>query len=261
MYSETYFSKNIFWQFFCIFWNVFENISFCCMGTAHDSVQKALIKWINGSLIMLDFKLQTKQSCDLQNTRWGCKAALSVPAALRSLTWEELLRVHQLAGLLFLQLVGFVCVRGQRALPVHAALAQALGVKPVRSQPQQHAALQHVRQLLGPAPLRLRVGEGEEHGLGPAVQTLLGARGRRGRGRSWRRRGGDPTAFRAAGGHLLHQRLTVIQRDVQATVCGPQEIDINLHLPSRVKITRTPKIKLFFGPECLFWSIFIIFSP
>jgi len=102
-------------------------------------------------------------------------------------TGEELLRVQQLAGAFLLQLVGLVLVRCQGPLPVHAALAQAPGVQAVGAQPQRHALLQHAGQLVGPLPLGLWEGGGEEDHLrsraaaaaAAAVRSLL----RRGGGR------------------------------------------------------------------------------
>ena len=154
-------------------------------------------------------------------------------------TGEKLLRVQQLAGELLLQLVGLVLVGGQRALPVHAALAQPLGVQAVGAHPQHHALLQHVRQLVGPLPLGLGEGEGEEDHLGPFAATAAAAgrallqAGRGGGGGGGRGGGGggglggggggvggDPTALRAGSDHLLHQGLPVVQGDVQAEVWG-----------------------------------------
>ena len=60
----------------------------------------------------------------------------------RALTREEAARVEQLAGALALQFVGLRAVRGKRAAPVHAALAEALGEDALGRHPQQHAALQ-----------------------------------------------------------------------------------------------------------------------
>lgn len=140
------------------------------------------------------------------------------------LTWEELLCVHQLAGLLFLQLVWLVCIRCQRTFPIHSALAQPLGVQPVRCQPQQNATLQDVGQLLSPTPLGLGVWEGKEHGLCPTIEPFLWARRRRGWRGSRGRRGGDSTAFRAVGGDFLNKWLTVVQGDVQTTVYRRQNI-------------------------------------
>lgn len=75
------------------------------------------------------------------------------------LTEEKLLGVEQFARLLLLQLVGFIQIRSQRSFPVHAALAQALGVQPVRHHPQKHTPLQYIREHLSSLPMGLGVGE------------------------------------------------------------------------------------------------------
>lgn len=130
-----------------------------------------------------------------------------------------MLGVHQLTGLLFLQLVRLVCILSQWTFPVHSPLAQALGIQPVLCQPQQNATLQDIGQFLGPATLGLGVWERKEHGLCPTVESLLWAGRRWGRrgSRGWR--GGDSTTLRIAGGHFLNKRLAVIEGDVQSTVC------------------------------------------
>lgn len=128
------------------------------------------------------------------------------------LTDEELLRVKQFARLVLLQLVGFVHTRSQRAIPVYPSLAQALRVQSISHHPQQRPSVQ--RAGVGPRPQRRRLRAREEDQLGAAVELVLRAGGRRRAGGGRR----DATSLRAAGGDLLHQRLSVVEGHVQAVV-------------------------------------------
>lgn len=121
---------------------------------------------------------------------------------------QKLLGVKQFTRLLLLQLVGLIHVRSKRPFPVNPALAQSLGVHPVRRHPQQHPSLQHIREHVRPLPVGLREGEGEQDDLRANGEPVVGTRGGRGRRGG---RGGDATPFRARGGDFFNQRLAVEQ--------------------------------------------------
>lgn len=140
-------------------------------------------------------------------TRHAKRVALTA----HTLTYEELLGVKEFARLVLLQLVGFVHVGSQRALPVYPSLAQALSVQSISRHPEQHPSVQSVR--VSSWPQRHRVRGREEDDLCPAVELVLCTRRRRGAGRR-----GDAASLQAAAGGLLHQRLSVVERHVQAVI-------------------------------------------
>lgn len=168
-----------------------------------------------GKSIAVFWIRQTKEreiSFTLESTA-GSRHAKRVPLTAHTLTYEELLGVKEFARLILLQLVGFVHIRSQWTLPVNPSLAEALGVQSITHHPEQHPSLQRMMRV-SPWPQRTCVRGREEDDLCSAVELVFCARRRR--RRAGRR--GDATSFQAAGGDLLHQRLSVVERHVQAVI-------------------------------------------
>lgn len=130
----------------------------------------------------------------------------------RALTREEAARVEELAGALSLQFVGPRSVRGERAAPVHTALAQALGEDALGRHPEQHSALQVGQQAPQDAGAGRRLRETNLRDARRRPQQELGGSGGCARTQA--------AALGRARCGFAHQLRAIEESHVQPKICG-----------------------------------------